>query len=312
MPPRHIDRAFRNRTRVIGIILLALLTIVPLFAATPKVTPGQMMKITVADHPEFSQSVLVRQDGTTEYPLLAGVPLGGLTVSEVRALLLPILLRYEREPEVFIVLSEQKLVRFQVYGAVHSPGKYESEAPLNLQQALRMAGGPLPESEGGEVRILRIIDDQRIDIPVDLSHYFEHDSLRLAPEIIDGDIIVQPNLSDATKVRVLGMVQSPLAYAPRHGENVLDAINRSGGFAANSDRSRVKHISRVKGQRIEQTIDIQDYINDGRIDAIPLVLPGDTIVVPEEAEWRSTRFWILLVRDLTLLLSSAVILSRLY
>ncbi len=41
------------------------------------IRPGNQLKITVSGHPEFTQEVIILEDGSCEYPLLAGVPLEG-------------------------------------------------------------------------------------------------------------------------------------------------------------------------------------------------------------------------------------------
>ena len=301
---------FRFRYLAAGIILTLLAVTSLSTGAEKRIKPGHTLKITVSGHPEFSQSVLVRQDGTTEYPLLAGIPVDGLTQEELRDLLMPVLLRFETEPEVFVIISETQLLKVQVQGEVNRPGRYEAESPLNLQQAVMLAGGPSGDSDPRYVHILRLEDEKRIDIMYDLMVMFTQDTLMLAPELKDGDIVVIPGKRNELMVQVLGSVPHPGSYIPNPGDNLFQVIMQAGGFASGADERRTVLISLQAGQRIRTVINVKKMIREGRYDELPLILPGDMVIVPELADWRDAKWWIDWVRNLMVFTSSALILVR--
>lgn len=270
------------------------------------IQPGNIIKITVANHPEFSQTVIVRQDGSTEYPLLSGVPVEGLTARDLKGLLISALLRYEREPEVFVVISETQMIKVDIYGAVNQPQRLQAEAPLNLQQAIQMVGGPLPDADLTQVRVIRYNSPVRQEEIVDLSGYYLSDTLRLAPEVHNGDVIIVPRAAPHTMVRVIGEVNAPGSYLYKPGEDLFDLINRTGGFkpSANPKKIRVIHSS--------GSWESYDFVNLTKKGAhFPPIAAGDVVVVPSKEDWTKFSYWATLVYHLSLLASSIVVISRL-
>ena len=147
--------------------------------------------------------------------MLAGIPLDGLTADDVKELLRSVLLRFSFEPDIFVIISEQMVLKFQVFGAVKRPGEFEAEGSINLQQALAMASGIDEDGDYNHIRIMRLQDDRRIDIEVDLKTFFRQDSLVLPPEIRDRDIIIVPRQIAEMTVRVIGAVYEPGFYLIR-------------------------------------------------------------------------------------------------
>ncbi|MFN3821918.1 MAG: SLBB domain-containing protein [bacterium] len=286
--------------------IISLLLAYSLGSQPTVIQPGTILKITVANHPEFSQSVIVRQDGTTEYPLLSGVPLEGLTVRDLKGLLISALLQYERDPVVFVVISETQIIKVDVYGAVNQPQRLQAEAPLNIQQVIQMVGGPLPDADLTQVRVIRYNSPVRQEEIVDLSNYYLSDTLRLAPEVHNGDVIIVPRAAPHTMVRVIGEVNAPGSYLFKPGEDLFDLINRAGGFkpSANSKRIRVIHSS--------GKWESYNFVNLTKKGAeFPSIVAGDVVVVPPKEDWTKFSYWATLVYHLSLLTSSIVVLSRL-
>ncbi len=276
-----------------------------------RVKSGQVIKITVAGHPEFTTSVVVRQDGTIEYPLLVGIPIDGLTANDIRNLLIPILMRYEREPEVFVIISELQVIKIQVFGAVKNPGRIETEGPLNIQQVLRMAGGPTDDADLSKIRIIRTIYDNRQEQLVDLSYYFKGDTLTIAPEVLDGDVIIVPYVTSNEMIRIIGAVNAPGLYVYRSDSNLLDFIYLARGFSQNADTKRVLLISQQSDSVIYKRYNINSILQRGNSKELPLLIPGDVVIVPEKERWQEFGYWVTFVYHLSLLASSIVVISRL-
>lgn len=270
------------------------------------IAPGYLLKITVVNHPEFSQTVVVRSDGTTEYPLLPGVPVEGLTVGELRSLLITALLRYEREPEVFVVISEARMIKVDIFGAVNRPMRIEAPAPLNLQQALQIAGGTLPDADLSQVRILRQNSPNRVEQVYDFTTYFRTDNPQITPELEDGDMVIVPRASPQSMIRVIGEVHSPGNYLYIPGEDLFDLIVRSGGL---NDNANAKKVQIIHSNGEKKVVNFTQIIKKGG--DFPKVLPGDVVVIPSREEWRRFSYWATLVYHFSILASSLVILSRL-
>ena len=279
------------------------------FAATT-IQIGQTLTLTVPGHPEFSASVIVASDGTIEYPLLGGVIVNGLTTDDVHDLLMPLLMKYESEPEVFIVASSAQLVKIEVYGAVTNPGNYAAVSPLNLQRAIAMAGGTTAEANLAAVEIVHYDKGQAIEKTVDLTTHFFADSMALTPMLKDGDVVIVPRLNRATSVRVFGEVNSPGEVYCSKTDNLYDVIVRAGGFSRDADSRRVKIITSDGRISSKSEFNVFNLIESGRVSELPLVRPGDIVIVPTKENWRTVSWWITGLQYVAILASSLVLLAR--
>jgi len=287
------------------------LSISPVHADELQIEPGNLVRITVLGYPELSQEVLVRQDGSTDYPLLAGVPIDGMTIHQLQEVLQPILARFVERPKLFISIAEHLQLEITVEGQVNRPGRYTVEGPVNLQGVLSIAGGTTQVADLRSITISRRGYRETQDITVDLlRHLTERDGAPL-PEINDGDIIFVPIISSASTVRVMGAVRSPGSYIPIKDENIVDMINMAGGPLPEGNMNRIIYITSNDGRHKTEVIKLKTLINKGLTDQIPLVHPGDIIVVVEYSQWQRTSWWVNIMRDFALVLSSIVILSRL-
>lgn len=281
-------------------------------AQEQEIIPGNRVNITVLGYPELSKSVLVNRDGTTDYPLLANVPIDGMSISDLKEILMPILTRQIERPRLFINISEYVIMHVRVLGAVQSPGVHSAVAPIDLQGALSLAGGATDEADLRTIKIVRKEGDLNTTINIDLPGSMLSDSAQAGiVEIMDGDLVVVPMLGRNSYVRVLGAVHSPGPYIPMPGENVLDIINRAGG--ADKDRSlrRVMFFHRQDGRTTSIRLDIRGLIRKGREAEIPIVEPGDVVVVEEYNEYASFAYWAMFMRDISYFLTAIILINRL-
>ena len=297
----------------LGILLSAVLFYSTIAAAAAmRIKPGHIIKITVSGHPEFTSEVEVFNNGITEYPLLAGIPLDGLTSDDVKELLQSVLLRFELEPDIFVIISQTETINYQVLGEINKPARYEMEAPLNLQQAIVLAGNETEDGDLTNLRILRIENKRRVELLINLDDYFIQDSLLLPPEVQNRDIIIIPRKSDENQVRVTGSVGNPGLYPVSPGDNILDMLQQAGGgfserrgyatgnyYSLLGDMKRVIHITFVDGEPVRNVVNVYKFIQDGNYRDLPAVSPGDMIIVPQESEWRDV--WIIINRITTLI-----------
>ncbi len=305
----NIDSAYQHR--LWWLLLLAfLISGTQSAVAVTRIHPGNVINFTVSGHSEFSGKFTVLQNGTVEYPLLAGIPLNGLTPDDLKDLLRSVLLRFEMEPEIFVIISEQKILKFQAFGEIRHPGSYEIEGTLNLQQALSMVGGPTEYADYRHIRILRYEDDKRLDLDIDLKNYFKQDSLILPPDIQDGDIIIVPYQTIDYNVRILGEVNAPGFYFIDEEDDLMDVIQKAGGFGSNSDIKRIMHITNISGQYSKSIINVRKIIQSGQYQTLPRVNYGDVIIVPRREEWRSFWTWMSKWRDVILFATSILILDK--
>jgi len=309
-----LKRSNKNKVSYLRFILIVIL----ISASTSfsqsfeVIEPGQKLTITVANHTEFSAELIVYPDGTVDYPLLNGISIAGFTPTDVKDLLIPIFISLNIEPEIFITAHRVQTIRFYVQGMVNNPGTFTGVSPINLQQAILMAGGNTQDADLRKVHILRKQNGNRTDIEIDLAVYYLQDSLELSPEILDEDIIVLARGTLKRIVQVIGAVNNPGQYVPEHESNVYDMIRLAGGISDLAEEKKVILISNHDGSYTKKTINIKDVFESRRnYENLPQIFPGDIIIVKEKKFWKTWDWWIEIFRDVTVVLTMIVLVDRL-
>jgi len=230
---------------------------------------GDVLKITVYDHPDLATKVRVNGDGQILMPLLGHVDVAGLTVSQISKKLAKMLADgYLVDPQVNVFIEEYGSKKAVILGMVKNPGLYELSGPTTLLELISKAGG-LSKDAGNKVTIKRIDPDGKKEvINIDLKALMEGGDISLNVQIKDGDNVY---VSKAGMVYVTGEVKEPDAYKIDEGTTVIKAIALAGGFTGKAAKGKIKIIRLVNGKKIV-------------LKNVPLdtpVLPEDVIVVPE-------------------------------
>ncbi len=298
------------------VILLGSLIICLVFPVTVLSTPstimvGHVINITVLNHSELSQSVVVREDGTTDYPLLSNIPIDGMSVAELSTFLMPIFTRYVERPLFFVNISDYRLLNIRVLGQVERPGPKVVRSPIGLQGVLAQSGGKNEEADLTNITILRHENNVSETIKVNLLTMVGDSSAYDDYEIRNGDVIIVPMYTFSSYVRVMGEVRLPGIYIPTRNETVLDMIYQAGGYSFGADDKVITHISYRDNKYSSQDINIRKLLKSGKTNQIPDIQPGDIIIVHRRQTWASFSFWAQTLRDVALLLSSIVLIQRL-
>jgi polysaccharide export outer membrane protein len=234
-----------------------------------------VLTITVFGEADLSSKYTVEQDGTINFPLIGRVKAGGLTLRDLEQTLKKQLADgYLKNPQVTAAVETYRSQRILVLGEVRSPAEYQLTGDMTLLAALARAGGPLP-SGGREAVIVRAqrhgpgatgAGDAEI-IKVDLTA-LQAGNLNLNIALIDGDTVTIPK---AQSVFVSGQVKTPGAYAVERDTTVLQVLSLAGGLTDRGADGRIRIQRTLNGKKIEIRAKLAD-----------IVLPGDTIIVPEK------------------------------
>lgn len=296
---------------VAGVFASVLLVFVPSTFAQQTISPGNVVSISVLGNPELSRTVTVNEDGTTDYPVLGSFDISGMTAQELTDLLTQVISRIVDRPRVFVNVSDFRLINVRVKGAVLNPGEVMVKAPADILDVIAEAGGVSQQADLRRVMILseRGEGNRREQKVVNVASYSAMQDEDYQPVRVEmGDLVVVPTLERQSYVRVLGGVRAPGSYVPASEANIIDLIYQAGGPTTDADMGDVRLVRRRPEGNTETEYDIRKLLK--REHTLPLVEPGDVVIVGFREAFEDFSFWSSLVRDMALLVSSIVILSR--
>jgi polysaccharide export outer membrane protein len=123
--------------------------------------PGDILDISVWKETDLQKEILVRPDGGFTFPLAGEVDGAGKTVEEVRVILVERLKRYVPDPVVTVAVKQINGNRIYVLGRVNHPGEFVFNNPVDVMQAISLAGGATPFAALNDIVILRRQNDRQ-------------------------------------------------------------------------------------------------------------------------------------------------------
>lgn len=137
-----------------------------------------------------------------------------------------------------------------------------------------------PVKEGGSVTIPLIGDIQASN---QTKENFTNNLRKKLAEYIQGDIKLTVTIvtSQIYRVAVLGEVRRPENYPVNGDVSLVEILSAAGGTNPDSDLNRIK-IIRNNGRRDNLEVDLAKHVENGSLEKIPKVRPGDTVFVPKK------------------------------
>ncbi|MBA4372839.1 MAG: hypothetical protein C0402_08230 [Thermodesulfovibrio sp.] len=125
------------------------------------VREGDVLKITVYDHPDLTTIARISGNGMITFPLIGELTVGGMTVSQVSQKIAGHLAAgYIINPQVSIFLEDYKARKIYVTGEVKKPDAYKYEEGSTVIIVITMAGGFTDKAAPGKVKIMRKINNK--------------------------------------------------------------------------------------------------------------------------------------------------------
>jgi polysaccharide export outer membrane protein len=154
--------------------------------------PGDVLTVSVWKEADLSSDLLVRPDGGITMPLVGEISAAGHTVEDVRSTIDQRLRKYIPEPSVTVSVKQTQGNQIFVIGKVNRPGPYPIIRPVDVTQALSLAGGTTPFASVDDIKVLRRHGEQQTIIPFRYSD-IEH-GRKLEQNILlqSGDTVVVP------------------------------------------------------------------------------------------------------------------------
>jgi len=241
---------------------------------------GNVLDIQVIEHPELSGRYVVNNEGKIDYPLMADEKITDMSTTELTNELTFRLARNIINPLVLISIVGKPEIEITVLGEVLKPGAVKVFQGATVQEAIMNAGGPVVKS--ADLANIKVIHKKRPDVPeiFNFQQFLQDGDMEKMPELAADDIVIVTTKKENNNVKVIGAVQKPGIFELTDTLNVFEIIYMAGGPAEKADFTRIRRLSSNSGDRIdEELIDLQSYIDQGKMDKIPKVNSGDVIIV---------------------------------
>ncbi len=252
------------------ILNLLLFPIPPTGAQDYILGEGDVLTISVYDHPDLQSTVRISGDGMITLPLIGQLSADDQSIGNLGKKIESLLADgYIINPHVSIFIEEFRNRKATILGGINNPGLYELKGHTTLLELISKAGG-LKEKSAGEAIIQREQPNssKKKVIVVNLFQLMEQGQESQNLSIVNGDNIFIPK----KKVYyVTGEVKSPDVYDYENGLIVIQAITKAGGLSDKAAPSRI---------RIIRSRDDKEHVLE-KVKMDLMIQPNDVIVVPE-------------------------------
>ncbi|MDD3150528.1 MAG: polysaccharide export protein [Candidatus Gastranaerophilales bacterium] len=280
--------------------------------------PNDVISIKFYNVPKLDQENLkVQPDGNILLSAFGALNVAGMTIEELRGLLIEKYSYYLKNPDISISLNQSKPFIVYVTGAVENPGGYELDTNTSayqyvnsikpeiqiqrktpiLSNILVAAGGICYDADLEHVKVINKYDGSAFEI--DLLDLISNGNSAQDIYLTAGDTVYVPRLptplginpvkykqyASATfsphsvPVKVIGYVNSPglIDLDPAHSLNINSAISKAGGYLTDSAYAPKK----VYLSRVDSSGKfVTTEINPMSKDVV--LMPNDIVYVPEK------------------------------
>jgi polysaccharide export outer membrane protein len=156
------------------------------------IKPGDLLTVSVWNEPDLAADVLVRPDGGVSFPLAGELLATDRSVESLRVEIQSRLSRYISEPVVTVAVREIGGSRIYVLGQVNRPGDFLLNRPIDVMQALSLAGGTTPYASLKDIVVLRRKGKQQVAIAFAYEEVMRGRGLEQNILLRNGDTVVVP------------------------------------------------------------------------------------------------------------------------
>lgn len=216
-------------TRILAVLSLLLLGAGGVAAASDYLlSTGDLVRISVYDHPDLATETRVSETGSILFPLIGQVSVGGLTANAAAGRIAKGLQAggFIKSPQVNLVVLDFKGQEVSVLGYVNRPGKFPLQKRSRVVDVLALAGGVVP-SGADTLVLLTKRDGKHERREIDLIALFREGGEALNLEVVNDDVL---HVSREPRFYIYGEVQRPGAYRLEKGMSVVQALALGGGL----------------------------------------------------------------------------------
>ena len=201
--------------------------------------PDDQIVLIVTGEVELTHELVVTREGFVVVPNVGRISVANLTMADLRVLLRNRLSNSysgitRGTTSVDITITQIRTIQIYVTGEVARPGAYQLASVATVTNALYAAGGA---TDLGGLREIKVQGRNGDDVSLDLYPYLLDGDASGDVILEQGDVVFVP--LRGRRVQLHGSVIRPAHYELDAGEDLIDVLNASGGFAAEANRQRV-------------------------------------------------------------------------
>ncbi|MFM0041906.1 polysaccharide biosynthesis/export family protein [Paraburkholderia sediminicola] len=223
-----------------------------LFDSSPapyRLGPGDVLQITVWDHPELvtalggqtaannrpsdpAQGFVIDSNGDVQFPYVGRIHLANIRLDEAQDSLIEHLSKVFVKPQVTVRIASFRSKQVYVDGEVHTPGPQPiNDIPMTLLEAISRAGGFTAAADQSRMILVRRGVSYTLDLPKMMDRRENVAKILLR----DGDLLRVVSRDDNGSF-VMGEVNKPVTAVPmKSGRLTLsDALSQAGSLNTNS------------------------------------------------------------------------------
>ena len=157
-----------------------------------KLQPGDLLQIVVWKEIDLQAEILVRPDGGISFPLAGDMKAAGSTTDELRSQLQERVRKLIPDAVVTVEVKAASGNRVYVIGKVNKPGDFALNRPVDVMQAISMAGGVTAFASADKVRVLHRVGSQQSSVRFRYSEVAKGRHLEQNILLQSGDTVIVP------------------------------------------------------------------------------------------------------------------------
>lgn len=211
---------------------------------------GDAIRISVFQNPDLTLETRVTENRTITFPLIGTITIGGLTIGAAEQVIARALQSqgFLKQPNVNIVLLQNRGNQVSVFGQVTRPGRYPLDNfNMRVSELLAIAGGI--SATGADVAILTgIREGKPFRAEINIAGIFLNNRLQEDATVAGGDVIYVHRMP---VFYIYGEVQRAGSYRIERDMTIRQALAQGGGSTIRGSERRLRLHRRAAGGNIE-------------------------------------------------------------
>jgi len=195
-------------------------------------SPGDVVRITVYDHPDLGTVTRISEDGRVSLALIGQVPVAGTTPPQAATRIAARLRdgKFIKNAQVNVFVERHRSPLVSILGEVQKPGKFpvrdpNSEDIRTVADLLAAAGGVKPDA-ADYATLIKKGEKGTVSQRVDLLALLQRGDMRQNVAVGPGDVLHVPR---APLFYIYGEVQRPGTYRLQRDMTLMQALAVGGG-----------------------------------------------------------------------------------